>query len=186
MRLWTKATAAAAAIALGMGGAAAHASLIDWTLSNGAFDDGGSFSGTFTFDSVADAITAWDVTTGSPALFGPGAHYSSPGGCVAIFCNDASDNGSGPDFEFAIFIFGSTFSLTNIPMGTPGTVTGLTGSESGAAFSPIGPYPFSRNVIGGTATGVLATPEPAAWALMIGGFGMAGAALRGKRRAGLA
>jgi hypothetical protein len=30
------------------------------------------------------------------------------------------------------------------------------------------------------------TPEPAAWALMIGGFGLAGAAMRRRRRAAAA
>ena len=36
-----------------------------------------------------------------------------------------------------------------------------------------------------TGGGIAAVPEPATWALMIGGFGMAGAALRSRRRAAL-
>jgi hypothetical protein len=181
MKLWTKAVAGAAAIALGLGAAQAQAAIIDWTLSDGAFDDGGAFSGTFTFDNVTDSITDWSVSTtlgdGSPA-----ASYSSPGGCVFIFCSSASDNGSGPTFNASFFIFGSTFELTNIPMGAPGAVTGLTGDESGATGFPLAFLPFSHTVTGGTATGVLAAPEPASWALMIGGLGLAGASLRFKRR----
>ena len=183
MTFWTKAVGAAAAIALGMGAAHAPASIIDWTLSNGTFDDGATFSGTFTFNSAADAITSWNVTT-TAGSNSPGVSYSSPTNCFIFFCNHAFDNGSGPTFENQFFVFGGTFELTNIAMGAPGVVSALTGDESGAVGFPFTVIPYSHTVTGGTATGVLsAAPEPAAWTLMIGGLGLAGASLRARRRA---
>lgn len=181
MKLRTKLAAAAVALTAAMGAAqASQAAIIDWTLSNGTFDDGGTFSGMFTFDSATDTITDWNVqTTG-----GVGEGYSSPGGCVFVFCSGASDNGSGPSFSASFFIFGSTFNLTNIPMGSPGSVAHLTGDEGGLTGFPFDIAPFSRTVTDGQAVGVLsAAPEPAAWAMMIGGLGLAGAALRRRRTA---
>jgi hypothetical protein len=181
MNRWIKGAAAAAAVALGLGAAQAQASIIDWTLSDGTFDDGGTFSGSFSFDDVTDTITQWNVAT----TFGDGsaaASYSSPGGCVFIFCSSASDNGSGPTFGNSVFIFDSTFELTNIAMGAPGFVAVLTGDESGVSGFPFSFIPFSHTVTAGTATGVLAAPEPAAWGLMLAGFGLAGATLRARRR----
>jgi hypothetical protein len=165
--------------------------IIDWTLSDGTFDDGGTFSGTFTFNTVTDTITSWKINTtafidGGAGLVG-GAFipeiYSSPGGCVAIFCSSASDNGSGPTFENDVFILSTTFNLTNIAMGALGSVAVLSGDEEGIAF-PIGP--FSHEVTGGTAVGVAGVPEPAAWGLMILGFGGVGAMLRRRRPASVA
>jgi len=188
MRVWNKALAAAAAIMLRLGAAQAQATTINWTLSDGTFDDGGAFWGTFAFNVESDTITDWNVTTtlegGSPfpTTYAPG--------CFVVFCNAANDNGSGPTFVNGFSIFSTTFKLTNIPMSAPGTVAHLTGDESDVSL----PFPFvgafSRTVTDGQAVGalapVLAAPEPTAWALMIGGFGLAGSSLRARRRAALA
>jgi len=188
---------AAGAAALAMLGAAPAAwavkppgpTIIDWTLSDGTFDDGGTFSGTFTYNALSDTITSWHVTTtafvdAGGDVVGGGfvpETYSSPGGCFFIFCSSASDNGSGPTFETGIVFAPATFNLTNIVMGAPGTVAVLTGNEGGFAF-PVGP--ISHDVTGGTAMGVAGVPEPAAWALMILGFGGVGAMLRRRQAAG--
>ena len=52
-------------------------------------------------------------------------------------------------------------------------------------FTVDGPYSFtfSEGFGGGVVTGGGTVPEPAAWALMIGGFGLAGVALRRRRAA---
>jgi hypothetical protein len=178
MRLGTKVAAAMAmAAAFALGAARAQAAVIDWTLTDGAFSDGASFSGSFRFDSDADAITDWNVTTTTGLL--SGATYASSAGCSLALCSLASDNGSGPSFENDQFVvFSSVFSLTNIPLGAPGMVAHLTGNE--AEPGPV--FDFSRTVSDGEAVGVLsAAPEPATWALMIGGFGLAGAMLRRRR-----
>ena len=49
----------------------ARADLIQWTLS-GDYSDGGTFSGTFTYDNVADDVTAYNIsTTGGTSGIGP-------------------------------------------------------------------------------------------------------------------
>jgi hypothetical protein len=175
-----KLAAGAAALTMMLGAAqASQAAIVDWTLSNGTFDDGGTFFGTFTVDTVADTITDWNVTTQ-----GLGGTSYAPGGGFGAF-NDAFDSGSGPSFLQGISIFGVDFALTNIPLGGPGTVAHLTGSET--AFigeSVLG----SRIVTDGQAVGVLAggVPEPATWSMIILGAGLAGASLRRGRRAGVA
>jgi hypothetical protein len=52
-----------AAVLAILGAAQACRGIVDWTLSNGTFDDGGTFSGTFTVDTTTDTITDWNVTT---------------------------------------------------------------------------------------------------------------------------
>lgn len=159
---------------------ASQAAIIDWTLSNGTFDDGGTFSGNFRFNSATDTITQWSVNTS----FGNGDSntYSSSSGCFIVLCPSATDNGSGPSFAFSFFIVGAFFNLTNVPLATPGSVAPLSGDES--FFNPFSGAMESHTVTGGTALGVLSAsvPEPAEWALTIAGAGLAGAALRRSRR----
>jgi hypothetical protein len=80
----------------------------------------------------------------------------------------------------------SVFNLTNIPLAGPGSVAHLTGDEGVLAFGlfPVG----SHTVTDGQAVGVLAggVPEPATWAMMILGAGLAGTSLRRSRRAAVA
>ena len=59
----------------------------------------------------------------------------------------------------------------------------LTGGET---FSVFGFPQSSHTVTDGQAVGVSAVPEPAAWTLMIGGLGLAGAAFRRRRALALA
>jgi hypothetical protein len=160
---------------------ASQAAIVDWTLSNGTFDDGGTFSGTFTFDTAADTITTWDITTttgvGSTTHYQPGSGF--------LYSNLASDGGSGPVFDSTFLFLGAEFSLTNLPLSGPGFVDHLTGSEVFSAFI----FPVSSHTVtDGQAVGVLAggVPEPATWAMMILGAGLAGASLRRSRRAAVA
>jgi hypothetical protein len=182
MTLRTKAAAVAVSLAAVLGAAHAQASIVNWTLSDGLFDDKGTFAGSFTFDSATDTITNWNVTTTAGAAFN-GTSYAP--GCSSLgSCNFASDNGSGPNFLTSTFDTNDLLSLTNIPMGVAGTVILLTGSEVGTSTATL---PFTRTVVGGHAAGVLAgVPEPAEWALMIVGAGLAGATLRARRKAALA
>jgi hypothetical protein len=181
VKLGLKLAAGAAALAMTLGAAqASQAAVVDWTLSNGTFDDGGTFFGTFTVDTVADTITDWNVTTQGSV----GANYGPGAGGFGAF-NDAFDSGSGPSFLQGIFIFGLVFNLTNIPLGGPGSVAHLTGSET---LFIGGDMLGSRIVTDGQAVGVLAggVPEPATWSMIILGAGLAGASLRRSRRAALA
>ena len=165
------AAGAAALTAMLCAAQASQAAIIDWTLSNGTFDDGGTFSGTFAFDTTADAITDWNIVT-TDGSYHPGIDF--------LTFNSASDNGDGPSFFSAFIIFTSGFGLHNMPLGTPGTVTSLTGVEG---FSALGFIEGVHTVTGGQAVGVLAIPEPASWAMMVVGAGLAGSVLRRSRRA---
>ena len=190
MKLGVKFAAGAAALAMMLGAAqASQAAIVDWTLSNGTFDDGGTFSGTFTVDTATDTITDWNVSSSGVAFAdgptgstGPIA-YQNTGAPFDL----AADAGGGPTFSTILFpIFLSVFNLTNIPLAGPGSVAHLTGDESVLALGifPVG----SHTVTDGQAVGVLAggVPEPATWAMMILGAGLAGAGLRRSRRAAVA
>ena len=182
MKFGAKLAAGAAALACMLGAAqASQAAVIDWTLSNGTFDDGGTFSGTFSFDTVTDAITNWNVTTTGTIGTTYSPTFDAGGGFFPTY-NNAYDNGTGPTFTQGVFIGGIGFDLTNIALGTPGVVSHLSGAETSYIFI----YPLGgHTVTDGQAVGVLAAgvPEPAEWSLMILGASLAGASLRARRRA---
>jgi hypothetical protein len=185
VKLGLKLAAGAAALAMMLGAAQAEAAIVNWTLSDGTFDDGGTFSGTFTVDTASDTITAWDITSS-------GVDFGFPFGVVGFGYNNAQasdaafDNGGGPTFTTGFFIFESVFTFTNIPLAGPGSVAHLTGDESEYAFGfiPAG----GHTIKDGQAVGVLAggVPEPATWSMMILGAGLAGASLRRSRRTAVA
>ncbi len=179
--------AAAAAMALGAATAALADQRINWTLSDGAFDDGGTFSGTFTYDVDTHAITDWNVTT-TKGSAQPGWIYATATPDVGAAAFDGVTTttftlvGSPADLQF---------SLTNLVASTPGAVALLTGDEHANRNEGDGAIVIRgmRLVTGGSALGVLATsgaPEPAAWALMIVGFGLVGATARLRHRFGAA
>src|SRR5262245_41171323 len=66
-----------AAYAALAGSTAARADLVTFTLSNVLFDDGGSASGSFTYDTIAVKITSENITTTAAGLF-PGRTYTDP------------------------------------------------------------------------------------------------------------
>ena len=161
--------AAVAALAVAGSG---QAKTVDWTI-NGTFDDGGTFGGTFAFDTLKDSITSYDVSTSGDGNLGE--HY------WGFIFQSAWDNGSGPSFADS-FIFDSIeFDLTNIPLGAGGVINGLTGDENYSCSFFCSSQ--SRNVTGGTAVGVAlaGAAEPGTWALMTLGVGLAGGVLRRRR-----
>jgi hypothetical protein len=181
VKLGVKLAAGAAALAMMLGAAqASQAAIVDWTLSNGTFDDGGTFFGAFQVDTSTDTITDWNVTTTS-GLFGTNYAVGSGGGGPFLTFNDAFDSGSGPSFSQSYLFFFNGFDLTNIPLGGPGSVAHLAGRETAYIFRP---FLSSRTVTGGQAVGLLAggVPEPATWLMMILGAGLAGTKLRQRRR----
>ena len=141
-------------------------------------------SGTFAFTYTgAKALHVWDSTylTGANLLSGTftkltigGARGAATGGMLAF-----TDTGGLVDFTSDILDFDATvsrqaaFSLTSISPAldaTAGNALHSFKSGSGGAFSS---NPAPR---------LTAVPEPASWVLMIGGFGLAGGALRARRR----
>jgi hypothetical protein len=155
--------------------AAAHATapIMTLTLTDGVFDDGGTFSGSISAPEYTSDYT-WDITTTSGSSLS-GTEYTS---------NSAVDTltQQGFEFEFSAGLpDGTTFDIDLDQLALSGTVSGDEYAyTSNASGSP------SRNITSGdftiTASGV---PEPAAWAMMLMGTAFAGAALR-RRPAALA
>jgi hypothetical protein len=173
VQCWRKAAAAigfAAGIALAQ---SSHAATIDWSLSGGTFDDGSTFSGSFSLDTTSGVITTWNIaTTAGSAVFGdtyaPGAGQSATAsGSSVIF------GGAGPN---------ESLTLTGFSPGTPGTFAPLGGGELHEDL--FGDGILSRGIAGGTPASLVqgsAAPEPASWVLLIAGFGATGALLRRRR-----
>lgn len=55
----------------------ANATVINWTLQDVAFSDGGTASGIFSTDSTSGNVLSFDITTTAGTKL-PGAHYESP------------------------------------------------------------------------------------------------------------
>src|SRR5580693_3701253 len=109
---------AGTALAAMLAAHSARADVIEWTLS-GDFeaDDGGTFSGTFTYDNVADSVTSWDISTSSGNLgVGPNTYMSSTPD------DSASSTGSEVDFSnYAVLGPFSYLAYVDFDGLTPGT-----------------------------------------------------------------
>lgn len=109
-------------------------------------------------------------------------NFTSAGAMFAgIQYNNGSFNGFAYSKDFAfqnvaynLTIGGGTFSITDVAQGG-NFVNGYINIGNGAVT---GGTPYTPPVVGGPAV-----PEPATWALMITGFGLAGVALRRRRSA---
>ena len=180
---------AVAALSLGLACAAGSASADTHWLVDGVFDDGGLLSGSFDIDVYGYINGAsLSVTGGAFSDFTytlvnsyvasgtiPPPDYNT---YVAPYFIDLQ-----PDYQADLhleFQFGLIAPLANNPI-----LGGFQGPSSECRYS------FSCFVQGGEtrylATGsasaaVAGAPEPGTWALMLGGFGLAGAALRAARR----
>lgn len=170
---WRKAAAAlgfAAGLALAQ---SSHAATIQWSLSDGTFDDGSAFSGSFLFDTTSGEITTWDiVSTAGSIVFG---ETYAPGDGESATADGASVTfvGAGPN---------ERLTLTGFSPGTPGSFAPLGGGE--LHEDAYGDGIASRSITGGTASSPVqggGVPEPASWALLIVGAGATGA-LRRRRR----
>jgi len=169
---------AAAALALLGAASSAQAAVITWTLQDVIFDDGGTASGFFDYDTTLGTAENFHITT-------------TDGYRLAGFDYDTSTSyyyGANLFIPNSLFwaasdlhryiLLGFTGSLS-----TPGTMdlaSGAVTPDYGYECDACNPY---RAIMGGSVTGsVAAVPEPASWALMLTGFLGAGAALRTARR----
>ena len=156
--------AAAAALALALGARTAHAAnLIERVeVTNGTFDDGGTFRGWFLLDLTTYSISRWGlVTTAGAAL--PGDRYETGGSDQFAFL-------FGP-IAFGHIVRSGVDTLTFLP-GGPTTFDAF--ETNGPCFlcapnaerAGIGDYTVSN------------VPEPGLWALLILGVALAGTSLR--------
>jgi hypothetical protein len=166
--------AGSAVAALLAGAQSANAGLIQWSLS-GDFSDGGTFSGSFTYNNATDAVTVWSfATNGGNSGIGPNTYSSSSTG--DYFTGGASDIGfdtevgiSAPNYLYEDLEF------TDLTYATPGTIA-LTGAEYGTSCYFLGGCGLDgpSRTISGTAIGV-GVPEPASASLLLAGIAVLGA-----------
>jgi hypothetical protein len=173
------ATACAAALALTAAAAPASADVVNWTAgSDGDNNFGTSFSGV-----LADTLS-WGGADSSynEGISGPMAHSHGWPGDQTWTINAVIDGVSQTIFSQFLPAFDHTslVALGDIHF-TKGVVTEIDlGCDncSGNTFHQFGDATMNLTVT--------SVPEPASWALMIGGFGMAGAALRRRRAVAIA
>jgi hypothetical protein len=166
----------------------AQADLIQWSVT-GDFNDTGTFSGTFTFDTVTGKATIWSLTThGGTSGVGADTYSSSNEASSSNpFGDTSSSSGSKIDFATVLpaapYLTYADLAFDDLNPGTPGTVASLTGGEkiTNIASGAAGP---SRTIMSGTATGtdISVVPEPASGALVLAGIGVLGAYRRNHRR----
>jgi hypothetical protein len=198
--LGSKFMAGAVALAAGLVLAGSSQAKVQWTITGGTFDDGGTFSGSFDISPGKDKVLDWNITT-SPSSVNPvlGVTYAPfytifP---IAVSSGTASDAGGWPKFDQNTLVslggppldFQDELQLTNVPFSSPGgvTVSPLTGQETDAACNPVFGCgtPAVRTITDGTAAAV-AVPEPASWAMLLLGVGAIGAVARRRRTTAVA
>lgn len=167
--------------------AAGSATPVLWTLNNAVFSDGGVATGNFVWDADAQTFGAYDifVSGGTNSAF-PSAEYSNALEYESPIYKDRDVDGTRyiyytfvlPQFEP---VYGNARSV-RIPVVTAltdagGTVALQTGSPFGGECYNCNPW---RAFKSGYLTGepAPAVPEPASWAMLTGGLGLAGAAMR--------
>jgi len=172
--------AAVAALALG---SAAQAAPVLWTMDNVTLFDGATASGTFTYDADTGTIGSFDLSvSGHIPFFRDNFGFtdytvSSSSGGTASYSSQYNtfffDAGAGRSLDLTV-----TSSLTN----AGGTVP-LSLDTNQAFFTADVLNGFGIQAISGSVTsdGAGAVPEAASWAMMLGGFGLVGGAMRRRK-----
>jgi hypothetical protein len=175
--------------------ASAHAS-VTYTYTGADFTsithDAGAQSHFTTSDKITGSITF------NTAL-GDNLNFSNQAGNLANFDFNAGDFGLSSDFVASYLpTCGCSFFLSSLFVDTDssGNVTGwliniglggygslfLEGGKEGSRSQAIA-YPTETGLVNASGTfAPAAVPEPASWALMLGGFGMVGGAMRSRRK----
>lgn len=168
------------ALGLSLTAASAFAAPVTWTVA-GVYEDGGTVSGTFTYDVDTNTYSAINIVTAGGAL--PPSTYISLHGSVAVFSSNVTLVTSAGRVEFA-----PVLSLSFMPIGNGGGTLALLGNtaEGICNFGCQGFSGASRALSSGTVT---TSPPPATvptmseWALILLGVMLAGgAALTIQRR----
>jgi len=152
----------------------------------GTFDDGGKLSGWFT-------INVYGYLAGYDLLAAPGSAVTAP--LEYTPANSYKNNSTSAPFYITAWdkdpAYKGGLSLTFAnPMITPTAVNPMVVGAGGPSWEcrdswtcPAGGVPVTRYLVDGRAsTDQSLAPEPAAWSLMLLGFGALGVALRASRR----
>lgn len=150
---------------------------IDYNITAGTFADGGTFSGTFTFDDSIGFVTNFDITTSSTAFF-TGQRYTqstgfagnniNPTGSTVLFGNTVTD-------YYIQLMFSSP-----LASGLSGSITGNYECNNCGTFRFVTGGTYSQAGANEISQG--AVPEPSTWAMMLVGFGAIGYGMRRRRQ----
>lgn len=181
MKLLKLFAGAALAASISASALPANAETLLWTLANVTFGDGGTVFGTFSTDSSTGDMTTYDITTTGGGKL-PGAEYDSANSWInSLHLTPYSyliSTLTGPSYIELAFANPLTLEAND-----PLLVS--VGHPKDASYECNNCTPI-RYITGGMAvfSGVasLAVPEPAAWMMMLVGFGGVGAAIRSRRR----
>jgi hypothetical protein len=173
-------------------GTSAQAAMKLWTIHDAVFSDGGTWSGSFEWDATTRTFGnySWTVSGGDEVIF-PGTTYTNANFVEAPSYGDflySSDHihlysfnttAADPNVLFRSLYLTTQNALPN----TGGTMQlDFTSGYAAGECDNCAPY---RPLVSGYLTADLTpggVPEPANWALMIGGIGMIGTSGRYARR----
>ena len=165
--------AGAASLALvvaALGGVQASAANLNFQLSNVKFDDGTSLTGDFTINDATGNLVSFDITSEDGTLLGFEYMTGVPTYRDLFYANE---------YIFLKPNYSQYLSLTFAAPLTTGSNALLTTNYTSYECDNC---TVVRSVVSGAAVNG-AVPEPASWALMLGGFGAIGGAMRSRRKA---
>ena len=126
----------------------------------------GTTTGTFTFSDLIGTTLA----TSLPSLFTFG-DYTFSASSVETLGYSVTSGVGGSNAAISLYLLGTA--IADGFSATPASVTLQLNSTGGSAFSASATFASPPS---------LPVPEPASWAMMLGGFGVMGAVMRGSRR----
>lgn len=152
----------------------ANATPIDWTINSMAFNDGGTASGSFTYDADTNMYSNISITTTAGSILG---------GNTYTLVDTPNSNAEDPRYFIALDSFSSDLAgvhflttqfdsnLTNLG-GTVGIIGFLEGTCGNAICSLYSSDAPTRIPVSGSVSSTTSVPEPATLALL--GFGLIG------------
>jgi hypothetical protein len=126
----------------------------------------GTTNGSFSF-----SYTAGNTVAASLPLFFTFGDFTFSAASISTIAYTSTGSGAAANTAISLYLLGTT-SKTGFEA-TPSSVTLQLNSTGGSAFSAAATLANPPSS---------AVPEPASWAMMLGGFGMMGAVVRGSRR----
>jgi len=154
------------------------AAAVLWTVSGATFEDGGILGGSFSYDADLSKILSFSLTVsgGDTAIFSPVTYTNS-------ISNDSYFNNQENFFNFKLDdIHDRQLRISvSLPLTNAGGIIDLQANNfAGECFNcnPVRLFAKFGSITSAEAPTSTAVPEPASWAMMIGGFGIVGAATR--------